>query len=208
MSIALAALDAVLSPEWQYRYFSFDPAWSTDARMASMRNGSGDEYFIVFAPAGAVVRAFDHESELSPWMRDDQAVAAEVLQGYPAGLRFVIDDPAFRTEGGPATDLTFCAWSTTGAEGWRVGAIDDDGGAEELLEVILDGTPRGYQAFAVDYFELDPTVEVVEAFFAHRPADASVIERMNPDANVSETISELRSIGYPVEAQQNPPRPS
>ncbi|MFE4802065.1 hypothetical protein ACFRFL_45945 [Streptomyces sp. NPDC056708] len=30
--------------------------------MASMRNGSGDEYSIVFSAAGAYVRGFDHET--------------------------------------------------------------------------------------------------------------------------------------------------
>jgi hypothetical protein len=36
-----------------------------------MNNGSGDEYSIVFAPAGAFVRGFDHESPMSPYGNDD-----------------------------------------------------------------------------------------------------------------------------------------
>lgn len=32
-----------------------------------MCNGTGDEYSIVFSPAGAYVRVFDHESSMSPW---------------------------------------------------------------------------------------------------------------------------------------------
>jgi hypothetical protein len=75
LSLSLAALDAVMSPEWEYRYYSFDPGWSPTQRMASMRNGSGGQYFIVFDPVGTVVRAFDHESALSPWNQPDNMLA-------------------------------------------------------------------------------------------------------------------------------------
>jgi hypothetical protein len=32
---ALAMLDAILSPEWQYRYYSFNAHWSAGEMMAS-----------------------------------------------------------------------------------------------------------------------------------------------------------------------------
>lgn len=40
--VALATLDAILSPEWQFRYYSFNKDWdnSKGHRMGSMRNGS------------------------------------------------------------------------------------------------------------------------------------------------------------------------
>ena len=40
----MAALDAVLSPDWEERVFSYDPEWSDDERMGSMDNGSGNTY--------------------------------------------------------------------------------------------------------------------------------------------------------------------
>jgi hypothetical protein len=40
----MAILEAVLSPEWEHRYHSFNDHWSEKESMASMRNGSGDEY--------------------------------------------------------------------------------------------------------------------------------------------------------------------
>ena len=42
---SLAMLDAIMSPEWEYRYYSFNSKWYESEMMASMRNGSGDEYF-------------------------------------------------------------------------------------------------------------------------------------------------------------------
>jgi hypothetical protein len=45
---ALAVLDLILSPEWQYRYYSFNSKWSDAEQMASMRDGCGNEWWIVF----------------------------------------------------------------------------------------------------------------------------------------------------------------
>jgi hypothetical protein len=50
---AFVALDAMLSPEWEWRYYSFDAHWAPGEQMASMRDGSGDAWSIVFAFARA-----------------------------------------------------------------------------------------------------------------------------------------------------------
>ena len=42
-------LDVILSPEREYRYHSYDAHWASAEEMASMSNGSGDEYSIVFS---------------------------------------------------------------------------------------------------------------------------------------------------------------
>lgn len=34
---SLAILDAVLSPEWEYRYYSFNQAWAAGEKMALCR---------------------------------------------------------------------------------------------------------------------------------------------------------------------------
>lgn len=47
-SQALALLDAILMPQWEFRYFSFNCNWdgSGNEMMASMKDGSGGEYFL------------------------------------------------------------------------------------------------------------------------------------------------------------------
>ncbi len=50
---SLAMLDAIMSPEWEYRYYSFNSKWDDGEMMASMRNGSGDEYFILVCSLGS-----------------------------------------------------------------------------------------------------------------------------------------------------------
>jgi len=56
----LATIDAMLSAEWELRYFSFNAHWSAGQRMASMRNGSGDEWFFVFGDGWVKNSAFSN----------------------------------------------------------------------------------------------------------------------------------------------------
>lgn len=59
---SLATLDATLSPEWVYRYYSFNAHWSPNDEMGSMRDGSGDEFFAVFNFAGCLINGIELKS--------------------------------------------------------------------------------------------------------------------------------------------------
>jgi hypothetical protein len=62
---SLAMLDAILWPEWEERYYSFNFHWAESEMMASMRNGSGDDWFLLFSQAGAIMKGFSHESPMA-----------------------------------------------------------------------------------------------------------------------------------------------
>lgn len=62
---------AIISPDWESRYSSFNSAWAPRQRMASMRDGPGNDWSIVFCAEGAYVRGFDHESPMSPYASDN-----------------------------------------------------------------------------------------------------------------------------------------
>ncbi|MEV6183599.1 hypothetical protein AB0M07_42420, partial [Streptomyces sp. NPDC052015] len=83
-----------------YRYHSFDANWSETEEVFSTRNGSGDEFDIVFSPAGAYIRGFDHESPMSPYA--DDAVWPGVLDSVPETFRAYVEDPRSST--------TACPW--------------------------------------------------------------------------------------------------
>ena len=46
---AFALADAIFAEEWQYRYFSNNSKWSDTEEMASLRDGSGGEWFLWFS---------------------------------------------------------------------------------------------------------------------------------------------------------------
>ena len=41
-------------PEWEYRYFSYNSKWDKSEEVASMKNGEGDEYYLLFNERGVV----------------------------------------------------------------------------------------------------------------------------------------------------------
>src|SRR5687767_7641093 len=98
LMISLAILDEIMSPEWEYRYYSFDPKWAENLEMASMCNGSGDEFFIVFSPVGAVIKGFAHESPMSPYRIENPSeldIWPGIYNQLPGNLRHLVDDIAF-----------------------------------------------------------------------------------------------------------------
>lgn len=200
---AMAALDAIMCPEWEYRYFFFDPAWSPSAQMASMRNGSGDEYFIVFTPDGVWACGFDHESQMSPYRSDPLALWPGLLDGLPEVFRGQVTEPAFCDPLGTLR-ATVCFWRAREAAGWECGSPPpstrehDDGGAGWLFEFLLEGD-EGYSVFAQGSYDVQVDADAVRHLYALRPVTQRVAARLNPAADFSDVTAELRAIGLTVE---------
>jgi hypothetical protein len=195
-SIAMA--EAVLN-QGDYRYYSFDAAWSEAEEVFAMRNGSGDEYDIVFSPAGAYIRGFDHESPMSPYA--DDTVWPGVLDAVPDVFRKCADEPAFMD--GDIPNVTFCLWRETGDDRWRAGRIDfpddrdDPDGSGWMFDLLVDPTPEAFQSFAEDYYERPVDLTAV-LHFEQRPLTRDVVARLNPDASCTHAVKEAKDIGYPV----------
>src|SRR5262249_50472332 len=81
---SLAMLDAILCPEWDLRYYSFNSRWSKGKQMGSMRNGSGDDFFALFNASGCFLKGFDHESPMTPYDREPKEVWPGVLDDVPS----------------------------------------------------------------------------------------------------------------------------
>lgn len=198
-SQSLAALDAVLDPDPAYRWFSFDAGWGADEQVASMRNGSGDEYSITFSPAGAYLRGFDHESLLSPFTRTPAAPYPGLLDAVPAALRAAALEPAWQLDGVPL--VTVSLWRLAGDAGWHAARARDaagDDGSEWLFDQ-LDGDPASYAAFAAEHYETEVDLAVAEHVLAHRPLTADLARALDPDADWPSLVEDLAGIGYPTQ---------
>ncbi len=209
----LAALDAIVCADWESRYYSFNSRWdaASGAQMASMRNGSGDEYFIWFSPAGAVIKGFAHEAFMSPFggqftpapasaERSGLELYPGLLTGFPEALAAFLDEPAFALE-----QTTFLVWRLPTDTAWRVGEIrwpgpkagpDPDGSADLLAP--LAGRPEDYVAWARDYFERDLAVEDVAHVLALGPLDEARIARLGSERSLAKLREDLEEIGYPL----------
>lgn len=190
---ALAMLDAILSPDWQDRYYSFNSRWADNAMMASMRNGSGDHWFALLTSAGVALHGLAHEYPMfrrhSPWPGIFDALPAEFHTNF-------LNEPAFDT-----ANSTFCIWRRATDDGWSGGAVqappgDDPDGSAWLLS-ILAGKPEQYVQFAAEYYEREIKLADVVAAYRHVPLTEALVKRLNPAVHLESLEGDMTEIGYP-----------
>jgi hypothetical protein len=193
---SLATLDAILMPEWEYRYYSFDAHWGEGEMLASMRDGSGDSYFILFASFGAIIKGYAHESSMAAYAADSGRVWPGVLDQVPAEFKALLSDPALVID-----ETSFCIWRKNADAKWRTGSIDfpdedDPDGSADLL-FMLDGGPKTYEKWASEYYDRAIPLDAVTEVYAHRPLTQRLVSRLNSECLVDHLASDLHEIGYP-----------
>lgn len=197
-SKALAALELVLSPDWEYRWYSFQKDWAPGVeQMACMRDGCGNEWWMVFHRDGwAAVKGYAEESDA--WTKHGAALAKALQAAMPEPLREFAHEAAFNWE-----QASFAYYRLPGDAAWthvnqQTEFAGADGGEPAMLQHIL-GTAAHYAEFAKDYHEVAVEVSVVEGVFALQPFTEATVQALNPDLTleiVSEALAE--EIGYPV----------
>ena len=188
-------LDAIMSPEWEDRCYSFNSKWGGGEMMASMRDGLGDEYFILFTAHGAIMKGFAHESPMSPYATESGKPWPGVLDEVPSAFQQFLSEPAF-TIG----DVTFCIWRRNADSVWQVGSIDypdgnDPDGSEDLL-AILDGSPSAYKEFAEEYYEREVQLSAVEYIYQQKPLTTDAVAALNAELSLDELKADVDEIGY------------
>ena len=196
LSQSLAMLDAILCPEWEYRYYSFNSRWSEGEEMASMRNGSGDEYFLLFTAAGAIMKGFAHESVMSPYQVEPPQIWPGMFDGVPEVFASFLSEPAFSME-----DTTFCLWRLAADTQWRHGPItfspeaeDPDGSAD--LMALLHGDPASYQAWAEEPYGQNVPLDAVARLYQHEPLTESLVKSLNAEMSLQALQEDTAEIGY------------
>jgi hypothetical protein len=195
----MAMLDAILEPDWEYRFYSFNHRWATGEQMGSMRDGQGDDFFALFNQTGCWLKGFAHESPMAPYRTKPKQVWPGVLEFVPAEFTAYLNEPAFSVE-----DTTFWIWRRHDDQGWKCGSIEfppgeaDPDGSESLLSP-LDGNPQTYRDWAAEYFSI-PTlgIEPVRHVYEHRPLTPEILLALNPTLVLEELADDIEEIGYPA----------
>ncbi|TPG72228.1 hypothetical protein [Hymenobacter nivis] len=186
---ALAALDAINSPDWEYRYYSYNPHWGENEELLEMTDGEGDQMLVLFRPEGCVINGFLHEY--------DQPAKAQVTTGLPAVFAdFMAGEPV------ASIGTTFCLWYTP-AGGWQTGTVEnDDDGSEDLL-AIFDSQPATYAEWATEYY-LDETDRrpiapaAVAPVYQHETLTRQRVLAINEELeDWTMLAADLQEIGYP-----------
>jgi hypothetical protein len=193
---SLAMLDAILADDWEGRYYSFNASWKQDKAMASMRNGSGDEFYAMFMPFGVILKGFAHESTMSPYRVTPPKVWRGVLDSVPPEFTEFLSEPAFSP-----LDTTFCIWHMQGDTSWQCGNIEypaekDPDGSEDLL-ALLAGKPHAYQSWAEEYYGKPVRITSIEKIYGHQPLTEELVAEFNSKMPFQELVKEAEEIGYP-----------
>jgi hypothetical protein len=203
---SLAMLDAILSPDRESRYHSFNAGWADGEEMASMRDGSGDEYSIVFSAAGVCVRGFSHESLMSPYGNDGEPWPG-VIDEVPEPFKPFVEEPAFTDEDGVPV-VTACLWRGATDDRWHHGVIEfpenavDPDGATSLFELLVDRSPEAFQRFAEDCYEVSVDLGAVDQVSALRPLSQELVSLLNCEVSLTDLAQDISEIGYPQPNQE------
>ncbi|MGQ4355825.1 hypothetical protein [Streptomyces drozdowiczii] len=204
---ALAVLDQAICRDPRFSRFSFSTTWGPGTEAALMDNGSGDDFSVLFTPAGVLVRGFDHESEMSPYGTDDEQVWPGVIDEVPAALRPLLDDPAFVDEGLGAARVTACLWWETGGSAWRTGSDiefpsdnPDPDGSGHLFRLLTDRSPEAVHAhFEEDYGRPVP-LDTVRHVLAGHSLTPEAARGLNPAALSDEALLRRIAANPEIEA--------
>lgn len=192
-AMALALLDAIICPELDYRYFTYDPAFGAGQHVAAMRNGEGDHWYLHLSAAGAIIKG--HVKDLP--RAQARAMALHAQAKVPPDFSALLHESAFMME-----NVSFCYWQRAQEHGWRQLAHPDarllhsyDGSADYLS--ILLASSHSYHAYASDYFECEPPLASIEHLYAHAPLTAPIVRSLNPQMGLDDALAAAARIGYP-----------
>jgi hypothetical protein len=190
---ALAMLDAIVCPEWEYRYFSFNAAWNEGEQMASMRNGEGDDWFLLFGPAGAALKGLAHESPVA----SGPAFATGIQKAIPVAFSSFLQEAAFSMD-----RASFCYWRGLHDAAWSKVSHPDpamtgaDDGSDDLLALLVAPAPA-YLEFARGYYECELPLVAIEALYGHAPLTRQLVTQINPALTFEEAEASAIEAGYP-----------
>ena len=175
----LALLDAIVEPEWEYRYFSYDSNWSDIEEMGSMRDGCGGTWFLWTSGDLAGYKCVSPEDGLMKDLEEAKLKAPEAYEPF-------ITEPAFSMD--HATSIWYledCKWTKYGK---KVEWIID-------LETISSWGAGEYVSWATDYYEHEIDLAAAEEVFSKGFSEKTA-KRLNKERDISELKKEISEIGF------------
>jgi hypothetical protein len=177
----IALLDLLLSPEWEYRYYSFNNNWAENQKMASMRNGSGLEYFILFENNNCGIKLYD-----SSINKDCKEYIFKNRNSNNIFIKNILNEPAFSIE-----DSTYLAFWNSKNNSWdEIGNCNNN-----LLNVVLNPIDE-YIKYANDYYEKKLDKDIIEKIIIQNKIEKNILLNLNNKFN--DYMLELNEIGLVI----------
>lgn len=177
---SLAMLDAILMPDWEMRFFSFNSKWGVGEMMGSMRDGQGSEFFFLFDAHGVAAKIYCKGSSL----------VTPVLDDVPRDFSSFLEESAFSI-----SNATCYLWRRRKEDRWT--ASPSNTNEIPLLSFIVD-KGEFYRNWAEFYYETCLDIKLVDALFRHEPLTEQLVVSLNPGTAIKSLLAEAEEIGYPA----------
>lgn len=174
----LAILDAIIEPEWEYRYYSYNSTWSDDSEMASLRNGSGGEWFLLFEQDNVSFKCTSPDDGIEKNFEN-------IIRLVPKRFNSMINEPAF------SMDYGSCIWYLEDNQWIKLG--------NEIKflpnpETIQKMSVNDYCQYAEDYFEKTVDSKFVDLIF-NGNFSIDLARGINPSLDLETLSQDIIEIG-------------
>ena len=174
----LALLDAIIEPEWEYRYYSYNSNWSDTQEMASLRDSCGGEWFFLLdesnvsfkctSPVDGLVDNFD-----------------EIKKTLPERFTPFLNEAAFSMDQGS------CIWFIEDDIWVKLGKdISDLPNPIRIQEM----TASDYCQFVEEIFEQKIDQDVVQSIFDGN-FTIDMAKKINPSIDLDALQKDISEIG-------------
>lgn len=181
---AISVLDAILSPDWEFRYYSYNSKWDSEEQCMQMKNGQGEEMHVLFKNGGTVINGFAHEYT--------QPLKEEITSNLPETFNeFIFGEPI------NSIGTTFCLWKLDSDDWVACKNVTEDNSGEMLR--IFDGNPATYSDWASEYYEIDslPLEPVRQIYEGELLTNELVLLIDRNFKDWEKLVTDLEEIDYP-----------
>jgi hypothetical protein len=188
---AMAMLDAILSNKLGEPVYSFSDKWTAKQSVGAVNNGQGDDLFFVFEAERCFWKGSAHDA--SSFFGTDCQMRLRGL--VPKDCLLYLKEPAFECD-----NATVFGWNGIDGSEWhstteKIAGVDD--GSAYLLSFIKL-VPVAFWQWAVDNYEVDLSLELVERVYDHVPLTDNLLFALDPGLNADIVRCDAIKIGYPL----------
>lgn len=184
ISKSIAMIEAILMPEWEFRYFSFNKNWDNNQYMASLRDGEGSHYYILFNINNNIIDCLGK-------IYDKDSLVDKNIQSIIKGMenfKLFLDEVAF--ENNEATlYFSFNHFKNV----WE--SIPFEKNVPFLG--IFKYKEEVYVPWAEQYYETDIDKKTIREIFEFKPLTQKMVSKLNKKLSIKDVLEDINEIGYP-----------
>ena len=174
----LSLLNAIIEPDWECRYYSYNCNWSESEEMASLRDSCGGEWFIWFSGELIAFKCTSPEDGI-----DDQF--QQLVNKVPKEYSSFTNEPAFSMDNGSSI------WYLKSGEWVELGLTIND---LPTPKTIVEMSASNFCEFVEEFYEQELDVVLIEQFF-NGEFNLDMAKTINPDIDLVSLKEDINEIG-------------